>query len=68
MPASHIKPCAMARADDLIAIQVAIPQGTVVVGANIADREEFSANIEQHNWRFIHLKDNPFAWKKVFCG
>jgi hypothetical protein len=51
----------MPRADDLVAIQLAVAQRPVVVGAYVANSKIISGQIEYHNLIFSDLQEDSLA-------
>ncbi len=56
-PAAHIKAGAMPRADDLVAIQIAISQGTIIMRAHVSNGKKSARDVEHDDLDLIDLQE-----------
>ena len=51
----HIELAAMARTDNIIALQIPVSEGPVIMCADVGDRKKLVGDVEDHNRFSLHL-------------
>jgi hypothetical protein len=60
-----IKPSPVARALDLAAFKLALRQWTSIVGANVIDRVETAADVEQGDGPAVNIEQSLAPWRHL---